>query len=46
MVLTLEPAAIVGRGRIMVHEEDVVLRADGCELLSARAPAELPEIGA
>lgn len=46
MVLTLEPAAVTGAGRIMVHEEDFVLRADGCELLSARAPAELPETGA
>jgi len=45
MVLTLEPGAVVDGARIQVHEEDVVLRADGCELLSCRAPAELPEIG-
>lgn len=45
MVLTLEPGAEVRPGRIMVHEENVVLRAGGPELLSARAPAELPEIG-
>jgi Xaa-Pro aminopeptidase len=44
MVLTLEPGAIVAPGRLMVHEENVVLRADGCELLSPRAPADLPEI--
>jgi Xaa-Pro aminopeptidase len=44
MVLTLEPAAIVDGARIMVHEEDVVLRAEGCELLSRRAPRALPEI--
>ncbi|RDC71224.1 aminopeptidase P family protein [Rhodovulum sp. 12E13] len=46
MVLTLEPGAEVSPGRILVHEENVVLRAGGAELLSARAPAELPVIGA
>jgi len=46
MVLTLEPAAEVAPGRILVHEENFVLRAEGAELLSARAPAELPVIGA
>ena len=46
MVLTLEPGAVVAPGRVLVHEENVVLRAGGCELLSRRAPAELPEIGA
>jgi Xaa-Pro aminopeptidase len=46
MVLTLEPAAQVERGRILVHEENVVLRADGAELLSARTPPELPVIEA
>jgi Xaa-Pro aminopeptidase len=44
MVLTLEPAVLVAPGRLMVHEENVVLRADGCELLTPRAPADLPEI--
>ncbi|EAQ04481.1 metallopeptidase, family M24 [Pseudooceanicola batsensis HTCC2597] len=44
MVLTLEPGAVVSEGRIMVHEEDVVLRAGGPELLSRRAPPELPVI--
>ncbi len=42
MVLTLEPGAIVAPGRILVHEENIVLRADGPELLSRRAPAEMP----
>lgn len=45
MVLTLEPGVEVAPGRIMVHEENLVLRADGPELLCRRAPAELPEIG-
>lgn len=44
MVLTLEPGAVTADGRIMVHEENIVLRADGCELLSPRAPHDLPEI--
>ncbi|MYM56416.1 M24 family metallopeptidase [Thalassovita mangrovi] len=44
MVLTLEPAVVLAPGRIMVHEENIVLRADGPELLSRRAPAELPVI--
>lgn len=42
MVLALEPSATVGPGRLLVHEENVVLRADGPELLTARAPAALP----
>lgn len=44
MVLTLEPGVEIAPGRILVHEEDIVLRGDGPELLSRRAPAELPEI--
>ena len=44
MVLTLEPGVAIAPGRIMVHEENIVLREDGAELLSTRAPAELPEI--
>ncbi len=46
MVLTLEPGVEIAPGLIMVHEENIVLRANGPELLSRRAPAELPELGA
>lgn len=42
MVLTLEPALSIAPGRSMVHEEDIVIREHGPELLSRRAPAELP----
>ena len=42
MVLAIEPGVTVAEGRIMVAEENVVLREDGAELLSPRAPAELP----
>jgi Xaa-Pro aminopeptidase len=44
MVLTLEPGCITTEGRLMVHEENIVLREDGAELLSPRAPFDLPEI--
>ena len=44
MVLTLEPSLSYGDGLMMVHEEDIVIRADGAELLTRRAPAELPVI--
>jgi len=42
MVLTLEPGLEISPGRIMVHEENIVIRAEGAELLSRRAPLELP----
>ncbi|MBR9840464.1 MAG: aminopeptidase P family protein [Rhodobacteraceae bacterium] len=44
MVLTLEPGALVGPGRMLVHEETIVLRDHGPELLSPRAPLEMPEL--
>ena len=48
MVLTLEPGAWVepaqGPRRLLVHEENIVLRATGAELLSPRAPETLPEL--
>ncbi len=44
MVLTIEPSLEVAPGKILVHEENIVLRADGPELLSRRAPREMPEI--
>lgn len=44
MVLTLEPGVEIAPGRCLVHEENIVLRADGAELLSRRAPRILPEL--
>lgn len=44
MVLTLEPGVEIAPGKIMVHEENIVLRAAGPELLSRRATPELPVI--
>lgn len=48
MVLTLEPGigftARDGSPRVMVHEENIVIGPNGAELLSRRAPRELPVI--
>ncbi|MGI9608483.1 MAG: M24 family metallopeptidase, partial [Acidimicrobiales bacterium] len=45
MVLTLEPGMTFEPGRMMLHEENVVVRADGAEWLSRRAPRDIPIIG-
>ena len=44
MVLTIEPSLSYGDGLMMVHEENIVVRAGGAELLTRRAPVELPVI--
>lgn len=44
MVMTIEPGLIYGDGLLMLHEEDVVITESGCELLTRRAPRELPII--
>jgi Xaa-Pro aminopeptidase len=44
MVLTLEPSLGYGDKRIMVHEENIVIRASGAELLTTRAAPEMPVI--
>lgn len=44
MVMTLEPGLPYGDGKIMVHEENIVIREDGAHLLSKRASAEIPVI--
>jgi Xaa-Pro aminopeptidase len=44
MVLTLEPGMEFSPGKIMVHEENIVVREDGAELLTVRAPREMPVI--
>lgn len=45
MVLTLEPGMTYAPGKMMVHEENIVVREDGCELLTRRAAPELPIVG-
>jgi Xaa-Pro dipeptidase len=44
MVITIEPGFVFGDGLLMVEEEAVAITADGAELLTRRAPAELPVI--
>jgi len=42
MVLTLEPGLSIAPGKMMVHEENIAIREDSPELLTSRAPMELP----
>jgi len=42
MVITLEPGLSYGNGLTMVHEENLVVRASGAELLSTRASPTMP----
>jgi len=42
MVMTLEPGMIYSPGKMIVHEENLVIRKNGPELISRRAPSELP----
>ena len=46
MVLTIEPGIEYAPGRMIVHEENVVVRSGGAELLTRRASREMPVIGA
>ena len=41
MVLTIEPGMEYAPGKMIVHEENIVVREDGAELLSRRAPREM-----
>lgn len=45
MIITLEPGMSFAEGKVMVHEENLVIREAGPELLTRRAPPELPIIG-
>jgi Xaa-Pro aminopeptidase len=45
MVITLEPSLNYGNGKIMVHEENLVVQNGAPRLLSVRAAPELPVIG-
>lgn len=42
MIMTIEPGVDFGNGKVMVQEENLVITEDGCELLSRRAPREMP----
>jgi len=41
MVVTLEPAVMVADGRLLVHEEDIVIEPDGARFLSPPAPRDI-----
>lgn len=44
MVLTLEPGIEVAPGKILVHEENIVIEESGARWLSRPAPPEMPTI--
>ena len=43
-VMTLEPSMMVEGGGMLVHEENIVIRDGGAELLTRRAAREMPVI--
>ncbi len=45
MILTLEPGMTYAPGKMMVHEENILITENGCEMLHKRAWAEMPVIG-
>ena len=44
MVLTIEPAMEYAPGKMIVHEENIAITKDGANLLTKRAPREMPLI--
>ncbi len=44
MVMTIEPGMEYAPGKMIVHEENLVITDDGCELLTRRASREMPVI--
>jgi Xaa-Pro aminopeptidase len=44
MVITLEPGMEFASGKMMVHEENIVITENGAEMLSKRTAAEMPII--
>ena len=44
MVLTIEPGIEYSPGKMMVHEENIVVSKEGPKLLTIRAPREIPII--
>ena len=39
--MTLEPGMLFAPGRMLVHEENIVIREGGAEMLTKRAPKEM-----
>ncbi|MDC6447918.1 Xaa-Pro peptidase family protein [Alphaproteobacteria bacterium] len=44
MVLTIEPSMEYAQGKMIVHEENIVIHKDGAELITKRAAREIPVI--
>ncbi len=44
MIMTLEPGMTFAPGKMMVHEENILITESGCELLHERAWASMPII--
>ena len=44
MVLTIEPAIEYETGKMIVHEENIIITSDGAKLLTKRTPKEMPVI--
>ena len=44
MVLTIEPGMSFAPGKVMVHEENILITDECPRLLTRRAPAEIPII--
>lgn len=44
MIMTIEPGMEYAAGKNIVHEENLVITEDGCELLTRRAPVEMPVV--
>ena len=44
MVITIEPSTEYGDNLMFVHEENVAITADGCDLLTRRATRDLPQV--
>jgi Xaa-Pro dipeptidase len=42
MVITIEPGMEYESGKMIVHEENIVITANGAELLTRRAPRKMP----
>ena len=44
MIITLEPSMEHNTGKMIVHEENILITENGCELLTTRTPKSLPII--
>ena len=44
MVLTIEPGIEYEQGKMIVHEENIIIRKDGAEIITKRTPREIPII--